>query len=499
MKVLLNPNSIEDYRLFLKIKQLPIYDIQGREAWFPDEYAQNLSLKVEQAPDEPFELEDFLFDYQKVGASLAIKKRKFALFWRPGLGKTLSALRMVKHARKVLPKQKRCLIISPLMVIDQTLEEAQKFYPELAIEQVKARDLKQWMKGEGGIGITNYEALTDEIEQGNLGCLVLDESSLIKSSYGKWGQVILRLGRGIEWKLCLTGTPAPNDRIEYANHAVFLDYHKNVNSFLAKYFINRGETNERWEMKPHATEPFYRAMSHWAFFLNDPTTYGYVGDHKPIPPIRVHVHDYDMTNEQVEEYRSLTNSMCVVNPGGIGSRSKLSQLAKGKLKGKEIATNKFEVVKQLLSSWEGESTIVWCKFNEEQERMAREIPTAASIDGKTPHEERMKIMHSFKRGETKTLLIKPRIAQYGLNLQIVTKHIWSTLQDSWEEFWQGCCRSNRVGSTKPLDVYIPINDLERPMVDNVLRKAHNIEEDMKEQESVFKRCGVLNWLNQQIS
>ena len=47
-------------------------------------------------------------------------------------------------------------------------------------------------------------------------------------------------------------------------------------------------------------------------------------------------------------------------------------------------------------------------------------------------------------------------------------------------------RSNRLGSTKPLNVHIPVTELESPFVDNVLRKAHRVESDTQEQESLFK-------------
>ena len=492
MQLTLDPNSQQDYQTFLKVKRLPIYSVTGRSVWFPDEYASVLGIAGPRQSEQPIELSEHLFDYQRDGSLLAIRKRKFAAFWRPGLGKTNLMFEFIRHAKKVLPTNKRALIISPLMVIEQTLEECARFYPNLHIEQVPARDLPAWMCGEGGIGITNYEALTPEIERGNLGLLALDEASLLKSHYGKWGQIILRLGRGLEWKLCLTGTPAPNDRIEYANHAVFLDHHPTVNSFLAKYFVNRGQTNERWEIKPHALEPFYRGMSHWAFFLNDPGTYGWKDNSEGFPPVRVHIDHVETTQEQDEAYRKMTGNLLVTKAGGIGSRSKMSQLAKGKLNGEQVPTHKFESVKALLRSWPDESTIIWCKFNDEQDRMNHEIPDAANIDGRTPHDERMRLMREFKAGRIKTLISKPKILQFGLNLQVVTRQIWSTLQDSYEEFFQGCCRSNRVGSTKPLDVHIPVSDLERPMIETVLAKAKRVQHDTEEQEAIFKRCGLLD-------
>lgn len=495
MKLVLNTNRIEDYHTFLKVKSLPVYKVKGHEVWFPDEYASELGISpVEAKTDVPIEIGEHCFDYQRDATIFGIRKQKFCHFWRAGLGKTQSCLYSVKHARKALPPQKRCLIIAPLMTIDQELEEYARFCPSFEVEQVHARNLKKWMCGEGGIGITNFESLTEDIDRGNLGCLAIQESSILKSGYGKWGAVILRIGKGLDWKFCFTGTPAPNDRIEFANHAVFMDQHPNVNAFLAKYFVNRGETQERWELKPHALEPFYRGLSHWSLFINNPRTYGWKGNSQELPPIRFHVEHYDATDEQMQAYRNLTGNLVVSTAGGICTRSKMAQIAKGNLGGQEIETGKFKYIRKLLDSWPDESTIIWCKFNAEQERMEREFPQAASISGDTPHEDRMRMIRDFKAGRVKILISKPKLMQFGLNLQIVTRHVWSTLQDSFEELWQGCCRSNRIGSTKPLDVHIPINELEQPMVDNTLRKLHRVEQDMVEQEAISIKCGLFDWL-----
>lgn len=142
----------------------------------------------------------------------------------------------------MLGPDRPALIVSPLMVVDQTIAEFRRFYGDsLPISRVKAADLPAWTQSaHDAIGITNYDALSDRVPQGRLGALILDESSMLKSHYGRWGAECIRLGRGLGWKLALTGTPAPNDRIEYANHAVFLDAFPTVNSFLARFFVNRG-------------------------------------------------------------------------------------------------------------------------------------------------------------------------------------------------------------------------------------------------------------------
>ena len=153
-----------------------------------------------------------------------------------------------------------------------------------------------------------------------------------------------------------------------------------------------------------------------------------------------------------------------------------------------IETNKPGFIRDLIESWPDESTIIWCRFNAEQELLSRVIPDAASIDGSTPDEKRQEIVYAFKRGEIKTIITKPKILGFGMNLQIATRQIFSACDDSYEEFYQAVKRSNRVGSTKPLNVHLPVTEIERIQMENVLRKAKMVQRDTEEQERIFKSC-----------
>jgi hypothetical protein len=372
------------------------------------------------------------------------------------------------------------------MVLGQTIDEANRWYPDMPIERVRSSDLQDWLVSGDRLGITNYEALNDNIERGRLGGLILDESSMLKSHYGKWGGNCLALGRGLEWKMAGSGTPAPNDRIEYANHAVFMDAFPSVNSFLARFFVNRGQTGERWELKPHALEPFYRALSHWCIFLTNPATYGWKDNTEPLPPIVVHKHHIDLTPEQQAIAFQKTGALFHHNAGGITSRSGLAQIAKGWHKGKRIATNKPGFIRRLCDTWRGEPTIIWCLYNEEEKLLSEWFPEAAVISGSTPYEKREALLDDFKRGKRKILISKPKIMGFGLNLQHVTRMVFSGLQDSYESYYQAVKRANRYGSTEPLHVHIPFTDLEYPMIETVLRKADMIQRDTEEQERIFR-------------
>lgn len=474
-------NTIEDYQRFLKIKSLPRYEITGRMATVPDEYADLIGMKPAKSRKKQYAPRDGLFDYQRDIVKLAISRKRFAIFADCGLGKTFMLLEFARHAAAV--QDKPILIVSPLMVVNQTAQEAANFYgSDLPIDIVPAKGLSSWLTGgnQNKIGITNYDALKDDTPDGTIGGLILDESSMLKSHYGKWGQICLRLGKGVEWKLAATGTPAPNDRIEYANHAVFVDAFPNVNAFLARYFINKGQTSERWILKPHALRPFYRALSHWSIFLTDPSTYGWQDNVRSIPPINVTIHDVRLSDEQEQAVQQQTGQLFVTNLGGITTRSRLSRLAKCE------SSPKPKFIADLVASWPDESTIIWCKYNDEQRAVEAVIPSAESIDGATKQEDRERIVEDFKEGRVKTLITKPKILGFGLNLQVCTRQVFSGLQDSYEEYYQAVKRSNRVGSTKPLNVHIPVSDVERPMVENVLRKARRVEADTREQEDIFR-------------
>jgi SNF2 family DNA or RNA helicase len=140
-----------------------------------------------------------------------------------------------------------------------------------------------------------------------------------------------------------------------------------------------------------------------------------------------------------------------------------------------------------VASWPDESTIIWCKYTAEQDDIAKAFPGCANIDGSTPVEDRERLIDGFKSGAIRVLVTKPKILGFGLNLQVATRQVFSTLQDSYEEFYQAVKRSNRIGSTRPLNVHVPVTELERPMVETVLQKSGRVAVDTEEQERIFRK------------
>ncbi len=203
MRIDFNTRSADDYRMFLNVRKCPIYHFSGTSAIVPDEYATSLGLKTKRKKSTTFKPCNGLFDYQRDITATAIAKRKYAIFADCGLGKTMMILEYARHVAKVTGG--RVLIVSPLMVCNQTVAEAAHWYGERnGIDRIRAMDLQYWLDGEyngfdSQIAVTNYEAIREGLRPGKLAGLILDESSMLKSHYGAWGTRLIELGRGLEW------------------------------------------------------------------------------------------------------------------------------------------------------------------------------------------------------------------------------------------------------------------------------------------------------------
>ena len=188
VQIRFDTRKAEDYRRFLAVRKCPVYHFKGSTAIVPDEYAKHIGMTPLKSNAKAYKPEIKLFDYQADITKLAIQKRKYAVFADCGLGKTLIILEYARHVAKVTGG--RVLIVSPLMVCNQTVAEAAHWYGERnGIDRIRAMDLQYWLDGEyngfdSQIAVTNYEAIREGLRPGKLAGLILDESSMLKSHYG---------------------------------------------------------------------------------------------------------------------------------------------------------------------------------------------------------------------------------------------------------------------------------------------------------------------------
>jgi len=492
--------SLSEYHNFLKIKQLPSYELEDDVFKINTEYLYMIDKKERYKEQKiNWNFPDIFFDYQCFITKLAFLKRKFAVYADCGLGKTNCFFAWIELVKSQI-KDKKILIVSPFNIIDQTLDEQEKFYNKRTIENIYETSLEQWIESGKQIGIINYDKFRKEVNFKNkIGAIVLDESSILKSEAGVIRTNIINASKGIDYKLCCTATPAPNDRQEYANHALFLDQIRTYQEFFHRYFINK---DAGWVLKSHAKNAFYKYLASFSIFLRSPKNYGFEDNLKDIPKPIIKRITIPLTKEQNKEIIKMNDKPSLglsVKLDGITNRTKFSQISRGflyldgKKKIKRINSKKPDEVIKLVNKHSDEQIIIWINFDEEGKileeklREKSEDRTYHHLSGSTNKEKRKKMISDFKIGKVDIMISKPRLLGFGLNFQNCSVMIFSGINDSYEQYYQSLRRVYRYGNTKQLKVYLPVTKFEDKILQNVLSKQDVFDYDSKYQEKLYRK------------
>lgn len=348
MSVRFDSFDLASYDLFLKVKRLPESRVEfhGEGETYtvsaPARFAALLGVVDERPPTVSLPYAPHLLDDQEAITDIALEAKRFAVWSDCGLGKTAIELEWSRHV--VHRTNGRVLITTMADIIDQTVDEARKFYgTALPMERLESRNaMREWARdGAPGIGITNYEKWNPESldaqvmpEIRHLAGVALDESSRLKTGGGKQKWAIIKSTKGVEYKLSLTATPAPNDVMEFASQASFLEQMRSESEILWTYFT-RDQKTHRWTVRPHARAAFFEFMSSWSIFMRDPRKYGWRMGMPEVPKPQTVVHEIAPTPEQKEWLTRLsadaTGQLSLFDRLDTNAiqRAKLSQVAKG--------------------------------------------------------------------------------------------------------------------------------------------------------------------------
>jgi hypothetical protein len=519
------PWPLEDHAHFIRSKALPEAEILFDEETdtytvrAPARFAHLMGLAAVAEPRAPLEFPAHLFDYQRFITNRALVAKRFAVWSDCGTGKTPIQLEWARQVNHITGG--RVGILAPPEVVKQTLEEALKFYPDgsVRVHRFTTRsEFAAWCKGEIDVGtpfgITNYEKFIQDPgimpELRWLAGLVCDESSILKSGGGviKWN--LIKSARGIEYKLSCTATPAPNDTMEYASQASFLEKLRSEGEILWTYFTRDPKT-QAWKVKPHARDAFYRFMASWSIYLRKPGLYGFSDPFANVPEPIISEFKIPVTASQLRARTAVLGSTAA-REGLLPSeklemtaRGKLSQLAKGfrYIKGAggadvlRVDSLKPAFVADRVRAHvaAGRQVLVWCIYDEEAriiERLLRGVGNVHGLHGETAEGERGKILRRFRNGEIRVLVSKARLLGYGMNFQFCTAMVFSGFDDSFEAFYQAVRRCYRYGSTKQLQVDVPyVPELENHVWENVLRKRAQWEADTAECEKAYAAAAMV--------
>lgn len=378
-----------------------------------NEFLKQKQVKVE---DVGFDVKDEdlninLFDFQKFIVKTALKKGRYAIFADCGLGKTLMQL---EFARKVSDyTNSKVLILTPLAVKGQTILEASKF--NISLDNIE---------------ISNYEQL-DNLDCSIYAGIVLDESSILKNFTGVYKNKIIDSFKNVNYKLCCTATPSPNDIDELGNHSEFL----NIMSFSemrSMFFVNDMQTTQKWRLKGHCEDDFWKFVSNWAVMISNPSDLGFIGNNYILP--KLNIIEIQIQSKKKKDDR-------LFNDISINATDYNEELRNTK----EERLNK---VVDIIKNKTNESFIIWIKQNEEGDYLKKLLPDAVEVRGNEDGEIKSKKLLDFADNKFKILITKTKIAQFGLNFQNSNNMIFASLDFSFESTYQAIRREWRFGQKK---------------------------------------------------
>lgn len=387
-----------------------------------------------------YELNENLFDFQKVIVKWAVKRGRAAIFADTGLGKTLMQCSWADAVSKHTGKD--ILILAPLCVSQQTVKEAGKF--GISINYCRSQD-----DVKPGINVTNYEML-DSFDLSAFVGVVLDESSIIKHRDGKTRNTIIESCRNLPFKLSCTATPSPNDFMELGNQVEFLGI-MTMAEMLAMYFIHDGGDTQKWVLKGHGRAKFWEWMSTWAVVIRNPSDLGFDGSKYHLPGLNLHGH--------VVESKS-TDGLFADIATGLLERNQARRESIN-----ERVAKCAEIVNASDEQW-----VIWCHLNDESDLLTKSINGSADIKGSDSIEKKEREILDFEEGRLKALISKPSITGFGLNWQHCHNTAFVGLSDSWEQYYQAIRRFYRFGQKNIVNVHVVSAESEGAVVENIRRK-----------------------------
>jgi hypothetical protein len=437
-------------------------------------------LKAKAKPHQPSGFEvagdwPWLFPFQRYCVKDALRYGRYCLFEGCGLGKSRQqvtwAWEVVKHTGRPV------LILAPLVVCDQTLEEVEEKLNAHSGAGIVMEKLRPSVALElpAKVYIINYEQL-DNIKHliPQFAGIVLDESSLLKSFTGKTKRKLLTYFKDTPYKLCCTATPAPNDYNEIGNHSEFIGV-LDAQDMRAKWFV-RDEGMNNYRLKGHAKADFFAWMRSWCKMFENPADIGFPMQGYNLP---------DVNYQEVEIKTQKRENGKLYNEGHINATSFHQEV-------KLTMQDRLAAVAEIVNSSE-ESFIVWIEQIEEGRLLRKLIPDAVEVQGSDKPEVKSQRLLDFAHGKIRVLISKGEIAGFGMNFQNCHNMIFANPSFSFETIYQCICREKRFGQLYPVSVWMVVTDTMENVIAKYRRKEKQFFDMLQEMNDGInnKKYGLL--------
>ena len=399
--------------------------------------------------------------YQDEAATFLYEADRALVLAPVGAGKTAIALTAMQEMLRD-GHVRRWLVVAPKRVCtDVWPQEALKWTPRLPLALACGdADWRRTALASGEpVTVINYDNLQTLPVLDGFDGIVFDELTRLKNPSGKRFKALEKLLDGVAVRWGLTGSFTSNGLEDVFGQCKIVDQKllgRSKGAFLQQYFHCVNRDFGQWEPRDNALAEVMARIKPATFVL-DPGEYS---DKLPpchVVPLACVLDDREPYEKMKRDYVHRFPEATVLAQNAAGVTNKLQQIAGGWAYGPEkrpvwYSSHKFDRLDDLLAENQHANTILVYNYLEELAELKRRYPKAWTID--MPGAVEM-----WNSGKIELLLIHPKSAGHGLNLQHGGSHmVFVSLPWSLELYEQTIGRLHRGGQAHDVWVYILLTE-----------------------------------------
>lgn len=454
-----------------------------------------------------------LYEHQQRALEISRENPRFAFFWSPGTGKTITILSIWKE------RPMRTLVVASKAILSTAWARDSEMMgvPVINARHTNKRKRLELIREPGDhVVLTNYEQFRiheKEFKETGFDRFVFDESSKLKNRDAKVSKAAHSFAESCREVYLLSGTPAPNCPTELwsqlrtiSSSASGVSFWKWAHHFfvpiMQQKWTPKGQKSviAKWVEKPERTQEFNDHLRKWSWSLRKE-------DCLDLPEQIDIVREVELSRDERKQYDELITELKLsvpvdegptanvsMNVHAEGLLMKLRQVVGGSVRmddqPKEIGSSKIDALVETLEEFSNDQVVIWCEFRADIDRVARVLNQIgrrpAIIDGRTSSKVG-EIVDSFVQGETDTIIAHPKAAGHGTDgLQKVSSvSVYFGLSFSAEEHEQSRDRIHRSGQSKScLYIYLIAKDTVDESLLWVVRRKKS------RQSALLKELGV---------
>jgi SNF2 family DNA or RNA helicase len=449
-------------------------------------------------------------EYQAHAIERILDTPYIGLFLEMGLGKTVSTLTAIDRLMNDCFEDNRVLVIAPLRVAEDTwAREVSKWdhLRHLTISKVlgSAAARRKALATPADIYVINRENVEWLVaEYGSkwpFETVVIDESSSFKNPQSKRFKALKRVRPFIKRMVHLTGTPSPNGLEDLWAPIYLLDQGerlgKTMGGFRERYFspgARNGYVVYDWRPKQTSEERIYEVIGDIVVSMKAEDWLDLPERVDVVKPVRLSDAAGALYKRLERELLLPYQDADVVAQTAAVLSMKLLQMASGAVYDEEKGTKhihdaKLDALEDIIEAAQGKPVMVFYNFQHSLVRLQERFPQAKTLrKGRDGVED----IRAWNADETPLLLLHPKSAGHGLNLQESSCQTVVWFDNSWslEEEQQANARVHRQGQMRRIVVMklVAEGTIDEDVIQALARKATGQEALM---QAVKARIGGL--------